>query len=180
MFLDTTQNLVGIVVGIVVGQMKIKNKVFKRKTGKSKDKWIVRIEYLDELTGKTKFIERHAEKKGEATDLRDKLVDDVKKSHGQMQTGERMTFNQLADICEQLFYRPAEIVEGRKVAGIRSIAGLKPQINNLRSFFWKTSNQRNYNRKSYRIQTLATKNQLRTIRSASQNRNCKPRSFCYA
>jgi hypothetical protein len=54
-----------------------------------------------------------------------------------MQTGERMTFNQLADICEQIFYKPAEIVEGRKVAGIRSIAGLTPQINNLRSFFGK-------------------------------------------
>ncbi len=117
--------------------MKIKDKVFKRKNGKSKDKWIVRIEYLDELTGKTKYIERHADKRGEATDLRNKLVDEVKKSHGQMQTGERMTFNQLADICEQIFYRPAEIVEGRKVAGIRSIAGLKPQINNLRLFFGK-------------------------------------------
>jgi integrase len=115
--------------------MKIKDKVFKRKTGKSKDRWVVRIEYLDELTGKTKYIERHAEKKGEATDLRNKLVDEVKKSHGQMQTGERMTFNQLADICEKIFYKPAEIVDGRKIAGIRSIAGLKPQINNLRLFF---------------------------------------------
>ena len=74
----------------LVGRRKIKDKVFKRKTGKSKDKWIVRIEYLDELTGKTKYIERLAEKKGEATDLRNKLVDDIKKIHGQMQTGERM------------------------------------------------------------------------------------------
>jgi integrase len=117
--------------------MKIKDKIFKRKTGKSKDKWIVRIEYLDELTGKTKYIERHAEKKGEAIDLRNKLVDEVRKSHGQMQAGERMNFNQLADICEKIFYKPAEIIEGRRVAGIRSIAGLRPQINNLRTFFGK-------------------------------------------
>jgi integrase len=117
--------------------MKIKDKVFKRKTGKSKDRWVVRIEYLDELIGKTKYIERHADKKADAIDLRNKLIDEIKKSHGQMQTGEKMTFDQLADICEQIFYRPAEIVEGRKVAGIRSIAGLKPQINNLRSFFGK-------------------------------------------
>ncbi len=117
--------------------MKIKDKVFKRKTGKSKDRWIVRIEYLDELIGKTKYIERHADKKGDAIDLRNKLIDDVKKTHGQMQTGERMTFNQLVDICEQIFYKPAEIVEGRKVAGIRSIAKIKAQINNLRLFFGK-------------------------------------------
>jgi integrase len=115
--------------------MKIKDKVFKRKSGKSIGKWIVRIEYLDELTGKIKCIERQSDKKVDATDLRNKLIDDVRKSHGQMQTGERMTFNQLADICENIFYKPAEIIEGRKVSGIRSIAGLKPQINNLRSFF---------------------------------------------
>ncbi len=36
--------------------MKIKDKVFKRKTGKSKDRWIVRIEYLDELTGKKNIL----------------------------------------------------------------------------------------------------------------------------
>ncbi|MDQ3041914.1 MAG: hypothetical protein M3R11_05975 [Acidobacteriota bacterium] len=64
--------------------MKIKDKIFKRKTGKSKDRWIVRIEYLDELIGKTKYIERHVDKKGDAIDLRNKLVDEVKKSNGQM------------------------------------------------------------------------------------------------
>lgn len=122
-------------MGILVGIMKIKDKVFKRKSGKSKDKWIVRIEYLDEPTGKTKYIERQADRKSDAVDLRNKLVDDVKKSHGQIQTGERMTFNQLADICERTFYKPAVIAQGRKVAGIRSIHSVKPQIDNLRLFF---------------------------------------------
>lgn len=117
--------------------MNIKDKVFKRKSGKSKDKWIVRIEYLDSITGKTKCIERQADRKTDATDLRNKLIDDVKKSHGQIQTGERMTFNQLADFCEQTFYKPAEVAQGRKVAGIRSIRSVKPQIDNLRLFFGK-------------------------------------------
>jgi hypothetical protein len=39
-----------------VGKNEIKDKVFKRKTGKSKDRWIVRIEYLDELIGKTSTL----------------------------------------------------------------------------------------------------------------------------
>ncbi len=69
--------------------MNVKSKVFKRKTGKSKNKWIVRIEYFNETKGKKCFMERHADKKTDATDLRNKLVDEVKKSHGQIQTGTR-------------------------------------------------------------------------------------------
>ena len=64
--------------------MEVKSKIFKRKTGKSKDTWIVRIQYFDEIKGKLSFMERHAERKADATDLRNKLVDEVKKTHGQM------------------------------------------------------------------------------------------------
>jgi len=32
--------------------MEIKGKVFKRKSGKSKDKWIIRVEYFDEISGR--------------------------------------------------------------------------------------------------------------------------------
>jgi integrase len=117
--------------------MQIKDKVFKRKSGKSKNKWIVRLEYFDDVLGKTRFIERQAEKKCDASDLRNKLLDDIKKSHGQMQTGERMTFTQLADLCEKTFYKPAVIIEGRKVAGIRSSRSVKTQVNVLRKFFGK-------------------------------------------
>jgi integrase len=117
--------------------MEIKDKIFKRKSGKSKGKWVLRIEYFDEVTGKEKCIERHSDKKGDATDKRNKLIDDLKKSHGQMQTGERMTFNQLADLCEKLFYGPAVIHEGRKVSGARSSDKVIGQIKNLRKFFGK-------------------------------------------
>lgn len=117
--------------------MDVKAKIFKRKTGKSKDTWIVRIQYFDEIKGKTSFMERHAEKKADATDLRDQLVDDIKKTHGQMQTGERMTFAQLSDICEKTFYKPAVIIEGRKVAGIRSSITVVGQIKVLKKFFGK-------------------------------------------
>jgi integrase len=117
--------------------MDVKYKIFKRKAGKSKDKWIVRIEYFDETKGKNAIIERQADKRADATDLKNQLVDDVKKSHGQMQTGERMTFNQLADVSERVFYKPAEIVQGRKIIGIRSIVTVKGQINRLKTFFGK-------------------------------------------
>ena len=115
--------------------MDVKYKIFKRKAGKSKDKWIIRIEYFDDIKGKKSIIERQADKKSDATDLKNKLVDDVKKSHGQMQTGERITFNQLATISEKNFYKAAEIVQGRKVSGIKSIVTVKGQIKTLCSFF---------------------------------------------
>lgn len=115
--------------------MEIKDKIFKRKTGKSKGKWIVRIEYFDEQKGKKCYMERHADKRGAAVDLRNRLVDDVKKSHGQIQTGERMTFAELVDICEQTFYKPAAIVEGRKIAGVRSYETVQNQLTILKKFF---------------------------------------------
>lgn len=48
-----------------------------------------------------------------------------------------MTFAQLADLCEEAFYKPAVLVEGRKVAGVRSIETVKLQIATLKKFFGK-------------------------------------------
>ncbi len=117
--------------------MDIKSKVFKRKTGKSAGKWIVRIEYFDDIKGKKCYMERHADKRGAATDLRNRLVDEVQKTHGQMQTGEKMTFCDLAEICERNFYQPAEIVEGRKVSGVRSVVAAQSHLKVLKKFFGK-------------------------------------------
>ncbi len=115
----------------------IKGKIIKRKTGKSKGKYIVRIEYFDEAQGKTRFMERHATGKRLAGDLLEQLKQDIKKSSGQIQTGERMTFNDLARLCEKTFYSPAVIVEGRKVSGVRSVNTAQNQIKQLCAFFGK-------------------------------------------
>jgi integrase len=124
-------------VNLGVKFMDIKSKIFKRKTGKSKGVWIVRIQYFDDLKGKLSYMERHADKRSDAIDLRDKLTDEIKKTHGQIQTGERMTFEQLSDICEKSFYKPAVIVEGRKVAGLRSSITVAGQLKVLKKFFGK-------------------------------------------
>lgn len=117
--------------------MEIKGKVFKRKSGKSKDKWIIRVEYFDEISGRKRYMNRHADKRADALDELNRLIDETKKSHGQMQTGERMTFDDLASICEANFYKPAVIVEGRKVAGVRAFKTVAGQINMLKRFFGK-------------------------------------------
>lgn len=115
--------------------MNTKGKVFKRKSGKSKDKWIIRIEYFDETLGKKRFMERHADKRADALDERDRLINGIKKTFGQIQTGERMTFNDLVAIAEKHFYKEAVIIEGRKVSGIRSYEKTKPHLQPLKAFF---------------------------------------------
>ncbi|HEX8735001.1 MAG TPA: site-specific integrase [Pyrinomonadaceae bacterium] len=117
--------------------MEIKSKIFKRNAGKSKGKWIVRIEYFDELLGKKRGLERQGDKKSDVIDERDRMIKDIEKSHGQILTGERMTFDNLADICEKNFYKPAVIVEGRKISGVRAHKTAKIQVNILRKFFGK-------------------------------------------
>lgn len=115
--------------------MEVKSKVFKRKSGKSNGKWIVRIEYFNQLAGKTQFMERHASKRGDAIDERNRLVTDLKQSHGQIQSGERMTFTELSNICGETFYRPAVLVEGRKIEGVRAHNTARNHLNILTQFF---------------------------------------------
>jgi len=79
--------------------MDTKSKVIKRKSGKSKGKWIVRISYFDTVLGKKRYIERHAGKKGKAVDIKNSLVDKLKRSYGQSSIGEKRSFNDLLTIC---------------------------------------------------------------------------------
>lgn len=117
--------------------MEIRTKVFKRKSGKSKGKWIARIEYLDQATGETITKERSKDRRTDAIDERDRLVNELKKSHGGIRKGERMTFCELADICSELFYGRAVIVEGKKIEGVRSYATAQNYLKLLKEFFGK-------------------------------------------
>jgi len=117
--------------------MEIKTKVFKRRSGKSKGKWTARIEYFDHETGRTLTRERTRDKRGDAIDERDRLAGELKKSHGGIRKGERMTFDQLAEICSDLFYKQAVIVEGRKIEGVRSYATFQNYLTLLKEFFGK-------------------------------------------
>lgn len=117
--------------------MEITAKVFKRKSGKSKGKWTARISYFDSITGSTRTIERAKDKRSEAIDERDRLVNEIKKSHGGIREGERMTFALLTEVCCKAFYKPATIENGVKTEGVRSIASIKSALKNLNQYFGK-------------------------------------------
>src|SRR4030095_11290980 len=97
--------------------MEIKTKVFRRAAGKSKGKWIVRLEYFDERPGVRRCVERQATRRIEVLDLRGRLTRELQQTGAQIRTGDGMTFDDLAALCEVTFYQPATIVEGRKIAG---------------------------------------------------------------
>lgn len=115
--------------------MKIKAYVFKRKKGRGKGKFVVRIKYFDEVMGKMRNMERNCEKEHLALELKDKLIDELKKSRGQMQTGEKMTFLQLAEICRETIHQPAIIIQGRKIAGIKTYDTVQCHLVSLKKFF---------------------------------------------
>lgn len=154
--------------------MKINAKVIKRKTGKSKGKWVVKIAYLDQMAGRMRYMERHADKKGDATDLRNRLVQEITASQGQSQTGERMTFQNLTQAALEGFYKPAVIIDGRKIDGVRARDTVVRQINTLNEFFGKrlirqitTESLVDY--KVWRLQTGEAK-LLRPLRISTVNR----------
>jgi|GEM_PF-5832531 len=113
--------------------MNIKSKVIRQKSGKSKGKWIIKIEYLDQLSGKTRFMERHTVKRGDAIDERNRLVEELRSSQGQCQTGERMTFADLTATAPSTFYKPAVVIDGRKIDGVRAhnAIPLKPRFRSV-------------------------------------------------
>lgn len=117
--------------------MEVKSKIIKRKTGKSKGKWVIRIEYFDELEGRKRYYERHAERRGDAIDECNRLVERLKASQGQSQTGERMTFADLTSIALSTFYKPAIVVDGKKIDGVRAHNTVSGQISKLSEFFGK-------------------------------------------
>ncbi len=117
--------------------METKSTVFKRKSGKAKGKWTARVTYFDSVAGKSRTQERTKDRRSDAIDERERLISALKKSHGQIRTGERMTFAMLAEICGERFYKRAVIVEDRKIEGVRAYNTAQNHLKILTQFFGK-------------------------------------------
>lgn len=117
--------------------MKIRTKLYKSKQKSRSDKWIARIIYTDTVSGRQKEKQITRDKRADAVDARDKFIEQLKKSHGGITSGDRMTFNDLATVLEGTHYKPAKIVEGIKTEGVRSLAPVKSYLKALREFFGK-------------------------------------------
>jgi integrase len=93
-----------------------------------------RVRYTAE-DGKRKDLWLQAKNK---TDAQAIIQDKIKelKDHGEKSVdASRMTFGELADYFGKNFLISAEYVDGRKIAGRRSVKGLKEQLEIMRGFF---------------------------------------------
>jgi integrase len=93
-----------------------------------------RVRYTTE-DGKRKDLWLQAKNK---TDAQAIIQDKIKelKDHGEKSVdASRMTFGELADYFEKNFLISAEYVDGRKIAGRRSVKGLKEQVSIMKCFF---------------------------------------------
>lgn len=120
--------------------MQIKYSIFRRGkkgsdgAGSYQKRWTLRFTFEDEngiLRRKTyQFATRN-----DAVDARPKLESSLVKTRGQSVVGDKMSFRGLAAHSKKTFYKPAEIVEGRKVAGIKSYRQTHILIDSLVEYF---------------------------------------------
>lgn len=93
-----------------------------------------RIRYTTE-DGKRKDLWLSARNKSHAQELIQEKIQELKEHGEKVVNASRMTFSELADYFTKNFLVPAEYVDGRKIAGRRSVKGLKEQAEIMRSFF---------------------------------------------
>lgn len=101
----------------------------------AKATWWARVTYIDPKTGKRHDLQRRGQSKAHARDLLQALLRDIDATEGQAPRNERKTFAELCDYFEKHYIKAAEYVDGRKVAGVRSLGTAKGQLNILRDYF---------------------------------------------
>jgi len=111
----------------------------KPRTKSEKPSWWARVTYIDPVTGKRRDLQRRADSKADARDRVHELVKEIDTTEGRTLAHERKTFIDLASYYEKHYLKPAEYIEGRKVAGLRSLEGLSGQLNAARDYFGRRS-----------------------------------------
>src|SRR5215211_6099708 len=120
------------------GNMKARTgSIVKRKPRRkgAKSTWWARVTYIDPKTGKRHDLQRRGQSKAHARDLLQVLLRDIDATEGQAPHNERKTFADLCEYFEKHYVKAAEYVDGRKVAGVRSLGTAKGQLNVLRDYF---------------------------------------------
>src|SRR5258708_4427111 len=93
--------------------------------------------YTDPVTGMRHDRQRRAENKVDAGDLVHELLAEVDATGERSLAKDHMTFFDLATYFEKQYLKPAEYVDGRKVAGVRSLSPAIAAVNTLKEHFGK-------------------------------------------
>ncbi len=120
--------------------MEIKHSIFRRgkkgadDAGSYQKAWTLRFTFEDEL-GNAKRKTYQFATRNDAVDARAKLESKLTITKGKSVIGDKMSFRDLTKYAKQTFYRPAEIVGGRKVAGIKTHRQTYILIDHLVQYF---------------------------------------------
>src|SRR5215469_10871331 len=96
--------------------------------------WYARVTFVDQ-SGKRRFVKRRGDNKTHAKDLLRGLLRDIEDCGEKSLDGDRMTFADLADYYGSRYIVPAQYVEGRKIAGVRSLSSARAFLQSLRNYF---------------------------------------------
>lgn len=131
--------------------------------------WWARVTYTDPVTGKRHDRQRRADSKIHAKDLVHELLAEVDSTGGQSLAREHMTFLDLATYFEKQYLKPAEYVDGRKVAGVRSISPAMAAVKALKQHFGKRQLRgiTHSDIRDFRAERLATKTKAGKQRSVA-------------
>lgn len=96
--------------------------------------WVARVDFTDE-SGKRRVARRYCETKTEANRKRQELVRSIEERGEKAVDGDKLTFKMLAEKYKEARLIPAEYVNQRKVAGVRSLASALYTLNVLVEYF---------------------------------------------
>jgi integrase len=109
----------------------------KSRTGyvyQEKGSWYARLTYTDN-GGHRKNIKRRVESKTHGYQILKQLIQTLEEKGQHAIEADRFTFNDLCDYYTKHYMIPAQYVEGRKIAGLRSIAGVTGYVKVFREYF---------------------------------------------
>ena len=104
--------------------------VFQDKTGA----WYARTTITD-AAGKRRNIKRRAKSKREAKEVLRAILSSLETEGSDAIASSRRTFNELADFYASHYCRPAEYLDGKKIAGLRDVDRSKSCLVRFRAFF---------------------------------------------
>lgn len=84
------------------------------------NRWFARLTYTD-ATGQRRNVKRRADSSSEARARLRELRSEIENHGTKSLQSSRMTFNDLSNHYEENYLREAEYIDGRKVAGLRSV-----------------------------------------------------------
>jgi integrase len=100
-----------------------------KKTGS----WIARVDYKN-LNGKRTAVKRKANNKTHAREVLKELLETLEKGGRKAIEVEKLTINDLCDYYETHYLKPAKVINGRKVSGLRSQVTVKGYIKLFRNY----------------------------------------------